>query len=60
MIKQIVNKHNLNDQKTIKADLDYWLRQPVAERIAAVEFLRKQWYGSTAGLQRTVKIIQRS
>ena len=44
-----------------KDDLAYWLSRPVKERIEAVEILRREYYGSSARLQRNVvKIIKLS
>lgn len=50
--------------KTLRAagardDLAYWLSRSPAERIAAVEYLRRQAGAGSARLQRTARIIQR-
>jgi len=45
---------------SIREDLEFWLSKTPEERIATVEFLRKQFGGSTARLQRTARVIQRS
>lgn len=58
MIKKIIAKHPL--RASGKDDLKYWLSRPHEERVAAVDFLRKQHYGSSARLQRTARVIQRS
>lgn len=60
MIKKIVRKGRLDEIDSAKEDPEYWLSYPPEERLAAVEFLRKQWYGSTARLQRVVRVIKRS
>ena len=62
MIKKIVNKQSLEEYRkySIKNDLNYWLSKLPSERIAAVDYLRKQYHGNTIRLQRTVRIIQRS
>jgi hypothetical protein len=62
MIKKIVNKQSLEEYKkySIKNDLNYWLSKLPSERIAAVDYLRKQYHGNTIRLQRTVRIIQRT
>jgi hypothetical protein len=60
MIKKVVSKYSLADWSRIKDDLRYWLSKSPQQRIEAVEFLRKQYYGDSAGLQRTVRIIKRS
>ncbi len=61
MIKKIVTKRNLNEHKfsSMKDDLAYWLSRLPEERIAAVEYLRRQYHGSTTGLQRSARVIQR-
>jgi hypothetical protein len=58
MIKKVVTKKNLNDSISIKADLLYWLSKKPEERVAAVDFLRKQFHGNTGRLQRTARVIQ--
>ena len=56
MIQKIVGRHRLGDDDARRRDLAYWLSRPAAERIAAVEFLRQQCYGSGHRLQRVVRI----
>ncbi|MFO7891770.1 MAG: hypothetical protein R6V04_15695 [bacterium] len=62
MIKKIVKIQSLEEHKkqSIKNDLAYWLSKTPDERISAVEFLRRQYHGNTARLQRSVRVIQRS
>jgi len=62
MIKKVVNKRNLNEHKlqSIIDDLSYWLTRIPEERIATVEYLRRQYHGSTARLQRSARVIQRT
>jgi len=60
MIKKAVNKRNLQDSSSIKEDLAYWRSRPPEERVAAVDYLRRQYYGSTARLQRFARVFQRS
>lgn len=58
MIKKVVTKKNLKD--AFDSDtLSYWLRKTPADRIAAVEYLRRQVDGSTARLQKIARVIQR-
>jgi len=61
MIKKIVKIQSLDEHKknSIKDDLNYWLSKTSKERISAVEYLRRQYHGSTDRLQRSLKIIQR-
>ena len=58
MIAKVVKKSDL-DSNSGGADLAYWLSKSHRERIEAVEILRNQFDGSTKGLQRTIRIIQR-
>jgi hypothetical protein len=40
--------------------LEYWLSRPVEERLRALEFLRRTFYGASAseGLQRVFEVAQ--
>lgn len=58
MIEKVVKKGLITDDLD-SADLDFWLSKTPAERVEAVEILRKQFYGSSTGLQRVVRVIQR-
>ena len=60
MIKKVVCKSSLYNFQSAKIDLLYWLSQPAEERIATVDYLRKQYYGSTEKLQRVARVIQRA
>ena len=61
MIKKIVKIQSLNEHKksSINNDLAYWLSRTSEERILTVEYLRRQYHGSTARLQRSARVIQR-
>ena len=60
MIEKVVNKRNLHGFSSIKEDLIYWLGKTPEERVAAVDYLRKQYHGSTERLQRSVRVVKRS
>ena len=60
MIQKTVKKINLTEKEQLNSDLNYWLSRTPEERISAVEILRRQYNGNSAGLQRTVKIIKLS
>jgi hypothetical protein len=60
MIKKIIRKGNLQNMQSAKDDLLYWLSRPEEERVATVDYLRKQYYGSTERLQRVARVIQRA
>ena len=59
MIQKVINKRDLRDFSSIKEDLIYWLSKTPEERVAAVDYLRKQYYGSTERLQRSARVIKR-
>jgi len=59
MIAKIVQIRSL-DSDTQREDLAYWLSRPSTERIAAVEYLRRQFHGSAARLQRAARVTQRA
>jgi hypothetical protein len=59
MIRKIVKVRDLKDDSSIKEDLLYWLSKPPEERVATVDYLRRQYHGSTPRLQRSIKVIQR-
>ena len=56
----VIKKRHLRDPNLIKEDLEYWRSRPAEERIAAVERLRREYYGDLPGLSRVVRVIQRS
>ena len=60
MIQRVVKKANLGEFSEVKDNLSYWLSRTPEERIAAVEFLRRQHHGSSARLQRSARVVQRS
>jgi len=59
MIKPVVKRSKLNSISETKQNLEYWLSRPAEERVATVDYLRRQLYGDSIRLQRTVRIIQR-
>ena len=60
MIKRVVKRKSLRDSVSLKDDLEYWLSKPPEERVAAVDYLRGQYHGSTTRLQRCARTIQRA
>ena len=60
MIEKVVNKRNLKDSSSIVEDLAYWLSKTPEERVAAVEYLRRQYHGSTTRLQRSTRVVQQT
>lgn len=60
MIKKIARVKNLNHKNLDLDDLKYWLGKSTEERVAAVDYLRRQFHGNTGRLQRVARVIQRS
>jgi hypothetical protein len=60
MIQKIVTKRRLDNPSAIKENLTFWLSKPPKERVAAVDYLRRQYHGSTTRLQRLARVIQRT
>lgn len=60
MIQKVIRKHQLSNFSAIKEDLISWLSKTPEERIATVDYLRKQIHGSIERLQRSARFIKRS
>jgi hypothetical protein len=62
MIAKVVKKQSLKDHaaNSLKDDLIYWLEKSPEERIACVEYLRRQVHGTAERLQRSVRVFQRT
>jgi hypothetical protein len=60
MIEKVVTKTGLKESSDPARELAYWLGKSPEDRVSAVEYLRRQFYGSTDRLQRTARVIQRS
>ncbi len=58
MIEKVVCKYDLASFDEDVENLKYWLSRPPAERVAAVDFPRKQLYGDSIRLQRTVRVVK--
>ena len=50
---------SFTEQALTNRALRYWLTRPVAERLAAVEFLRRQFIGSGTRLRRVLRVTAR-
>ena len=59
MIQKIVKKHRLQERTTTQDDLAYWLSKTPEERVATVDYLRRQYDGNATRLQRVARVIQR-
>ncbi|MFZ4629866.1 MAG: hypothetical protein ACOYNR_16190 [Blastocatellia bacterium] len=58
-IEKVVNRLRLDDPDSVLQDLAYWLSKTPAERVAAVDLLRQQYYGNSARLQRVARVVHR-
>ena len=55
----VVVSNNKKDSSDLKNDdLKFWLTQSPNARISAVEFYRRQYYGTIQGLQRSINITK--
>ena len=59
MIQKVIKKRKLDELPT-NDNLLFWQSRSPAERISAVELLRRQYHGSTIRLQRSICIIERT
>jgi len=59
MIRKIVQIHRMDGYSEIRQNLEYWLSRPPEERLAAVEELRRAYYGDSHRLQRVARVIGR-
>ena len=57
-LQKVVTKLTLEEASDPRRDLKYWLSRPSSERIAAVEYLRKQYYGDAGRIQKVVRIVK--
>jgi hypothetical protein len=60
MIQKTATKISLKESSNGIRDLAYWLSRPPDERVAAVDYLRRQLHGSSTRLQRSARVIQRT
>jgi hypothetical protein len=56
-MERVVHKGPLNDPDAARRDREYWLSRPSEERIAAVEILRRHFYGNPGRLERVARVI---
>jgi pyridoxine/pyridoxamine 5'-phosphate oxidase len=59
MLEKVVKKRGVRESASTQEDLAYWLSRPPEERVAAVDYLRRQYYGNAARLQRVARVIRR-
>jgi hypothetical protein len=57
MIRKVIQKHDLDKYSEIKQNLEYWLSRPPEERLAAVDSLRREYYGDLPLIQKVARVI---
>lgn len=59
MIEKVVRIKRMSEHNQVAEDRAYWLSKTPAERIAAVERLRRERHGDAVRLQRVARVIKR-
>ena len=59
-IKKVVCKGSLEELRSARQDLSYWLSRPAEERVAAVDHLRRQRHGNRERLRGVARVVQRA
>jgi hypothetical protein len=58
LMEKVIQIKPLHDPDSAQGNVEYWLARPAAERIAAVELLRNQYYGTLPRLQRVARVVE--
>lgn len=59
-LEPVVRRYALSDRSASLDTLAWWLGRPGSERLAAVDGLRREFYGSPARLQRSARVVERA
>jgi transcriptional regulator with XRE-family HTH domain len=59
-LEPVIHRYALDDRRAARDTLDWWMSRSGSERLAAVEKLRREFYGGPARLQRSARIIERA
>ena len=59
-MEMVLTINGLHDRTAVKRDVEYWRSRPATERIAAVDHLREQYYGTLPRLQRVARVVERA
>ncbi len=57
MIRKVAKLYHMAEYDEVRENLRYWLSCPPEERLAAVDELRRQFYGDSHRLQRVARVI---
>ena len=60
MIRKAVQKQDIDKYSEIRQNLQYWLSRSPEERLAAVDVLRREYYGDSQRLQRVARVVQQA
>ena len=56
-LQRVVRLTSLAEEDRTRPALQYWLSRPPAERVAAVEYLRRQIDGARARIRRVYRVV---
>lgn len=56
-LQRVVRLTSWDEEERTRPALRYWLSRPSAERVAAVEYLRRQVDGSGTRLRRVLRVL---
>jgi transcriptional regulator with XRE-family HTH domain len=59
-LEPVVRGYALGDRRASLDTLAWWRSRPGNERLAAVDELRREFYGSPARLQRSARVVERA
>ena len=57
-IEKIIRKFQLGDRTPEREDRAYWLSRPPEERLAAVDELRRHFYGEMGPIEKVIERIR--
>jgi len=57
-MRRVVQIRRMDRDSEMRQNLEYWLSRPPEERLAAVEELRRQFYGPPQRLERVVRVVR--
>ena len=58
-LRRVLTVMRASEHAASRPGHEYWRTRPTEERLAAVEFLRRQHDGARAGLRRVLQLVDR-
>lgn len=58
-MEKVVAIRPLHDPDAAKRDREYWMSKTPAERVDAIEYLIRQFYGRNVRLERVLRVVKR-